>query len=495
MKKLMFTVMVLAAAALPAWAQDEATDEATFSDGELQQLLAPIALYPDTVLAHILIAATYPLEVVEAERWVSGHEGMEPEDAMTAVEDEDWDPSVKALVPFPHILTNMSEDLDWTENLGEAFLQDEAAVMAAIQDLRHRAYEEGNLNSLEHLNVTEDKETIVIEPATREVVYIPYYDARVIYGPWFWPAYPPFYWDYPGHIHYVSYYPGIYWGPRVHISFGFFFSSFQWHSHRLVVVDYHPHSYRRFYFGYQVANYRDAHHWQHDTHHRRGVAYRNPRTRDYFENQHRNYDRPRDQRHHRFDDNDRNRVQRQLQAGRSSGGFQRNDSNQHRQQTTHRNESTRTTDRNRHDWNRDNNATFGRSRDNSSTRDHVRRGRTEQPAASERTRHFNTTDETRLRRTDNGRRTTRVERSGDVSNNRRTETRGRYRQAPPASSSSNNSATNSSENKVQQRQPVKTERAQPRGRSQSVERGRSNQGSDRRSSGSEKTHNRGRFRH
>ena len=486
MKKLLFILTALTVAALPAWSQDEAADEVAFDDGELQQLLAPIALYPDTVLAHILIASTYPLEVVQAERWVSDHEGLEPEAAMAQVEDEDWDPSVKALVPFPHILSNMSDDLDWTQNVGEAFLQDEAAVMAAIQDLRHRAYEEGNLESLEHLDVTEDKETIVIEPAEREIVYIPYYDARVIYGPWYWSAYPPFYWHYPSHVHYVSYRPAIYWGPRVHISFGFFFSSFHWHSHRLVVVDYHRYNHNHFYYGYQVANYRDARHWQHDTHHRRGVAYRNPRTRDYFEKQHRNNNAST---HYRYDDNDRSRVQRQLQTGRSANP-RSDELNQGRQQVSRRNESASKGADNQQ-RSRGGNTNFGRSQVNNAEREQVRSGRNQQPAASERNRRFNSTDKERFIRNDNSRNQTRVERGNserrDNTNNRGTESRGRNFQVPQT-------REQPAINAQRQRQPVKADRAPAQVRNQTVERGRNNQSVDRRSSGSEKTGNRGHFK-
>lgn len=257
------------------------------SEAELQQMLAPIALYPDTVLAHILIAASYPLEVVQAQRWVDSNPDLEGDEALAAVENEDWDPSVKALVPFSQLLSNMNDDLDWTQSLGEAFLADETRVMDAIQNLRQLAYDEGNLESLEHLDVTHEEETIIIEPAVREVVYIPYYDSRYVYGNWLWYDYPPTYWHYSGFPyarHHVGIHHGFYWGPRVYVSSGFFFSSFQWRRHQLVVLDHHHH-YRRHsvHFGHQIARHHNAKHWRHSARHRRGVVYRNPRTRDYFQ--------------------------------------------------------------------------------------------------------------------------------------------------------------------------------------------------------------------
>src|SRR5690606_9466242 len=106
-----------------------AADSGDFTAAELDQMLAPVALYPDTVLSHVLIASTYPLEVVQADRWTRENPGLETEAAVAAVENQDWDPSVKALVAFPQVLDRMSADLAWTQRLGDAFLADEGAVM------------------------------------------------------------------------------------------------------------------------------------------------------------------------------------------------------------------------------------------------------------------------------------------------------------------------------------------------------------------------------
>ena len=246
-----------------------------FSQAELEQMLAPIALYPDTLLSHILIAATYPLEIIQAERWSAQYPDLTADEINTAIEDKDWDPSVKALVPFPRVLKRMSDDIEWTQNLGDAFLQDEKKVLAGIQTLRLDAEKAGNLENLEHLNVTREEKTIVIEPARPEVVYVPYYDPRVVYGSWRWTHYPPVYWGYPGYVSYPShYYPNslFYWGPRIHISLGYGFSAFNWHNHHIVVLPYNHH--HRYYSRRQIVHHNSHSRWQHNPRHRRGASYR-----------------------------------------------------------------------------------------------------------------------------------------------------------------------------------------------------------------------------
>ncbi len=266
--------------AWPLWAlsasdQGAAPDVPLFSQAELDQMLAPIALYPDTVLSHILIAATYPLEVVEAARWSAAHPGLDGEAAVQAVEHKDWDPSVQALVAFPHLIQRMGDEISWTHKLGDAFLTQEERVVGTIQGLREQAWAEGHLQQQEHIQVHREPEVIVIEPAVREVVYVPYYDTRVVYGNWWWPAHPPVYWVHPVHYGPRSH-VAFYWGSGVHVSYGFYFSSFHWPRRQVVVVHHHHHRQRppRFYSGRDVARYRYASHWRHNPHHRRGVAYR-----------------------------------------------------------------------------------------------------------------------------------------------------------------------------------------------------------------------------
>ena len=195
-KHLIFATMLILGAG-SGFAQDKNDQETMLSQAELEQILAPIALYPDTVLSHILVAATYPLEVIQAERWTLQNPSMTGDDAVRATEDKGWDPSVQALVAFPNILKRLSHDLDWTQKLGEAFLQDEEQVLASIQSLRKLADEAGSLDDLDKVAVTKDRESIIIEPAEREVVYIPYYNTRTVYGPWRWSSYAPVYWNCP----------------------------------------------------------------------------------------------------------------------------------------------------------------------------------------------------------------------------------------------------------------------------------------------------------
>jgi hypothetical protein len=255
-----------------------AREEEPFTEGELAQMLAPIALYPDALLSQILMAATYPLEVVEAARWSRDHPDLEGSAAVDAVEDRDWDPSVKALVAFPRVLAQMNEDLSWTRNVGDAFLLQEEGVGAMIQELRHKAHEAGQLERQEHIRVVRDREIIVIEPANPRVVYVPYYRPTVVYGGWWWPAYSPVYW-YPPYGHTFS--VGITWVSGVPVSHGFFFSTFNWH-HRHVVVIRHYDRHRHVGSRARPGTYR----WRHDPWHRRGVAYKHRSVQERFTGRH-----------------------------------------------------------------------------------------------------------------------------------------------------------------------------------------------------------------
>ena len=176
---------------------------------ELEQLVAPIALHPDALVSQILMASTYPLEVVEAQRWVKANPGVEGDALETAMQKEPWDPSVKSLTAFPEVLDMMSDEISWTQQLGDAFLAQQEDVLAAIQTLRAQADAAGNLKTtkeqkVEKQAVTTDagqKETVyIIEPSNPEVVYVPSYDPTVVYGTWAYPNYPPYYWYPPGYV-------------------------------------------------------------------------------------------------------------------------------------------------------------------------------------------------------------------------------------------------------------------------------------------------------
>ncbi|MFL6719208.1 MAG: DUF3300 domain-containing protein [Burkholderiaceae bacterium] len=175
----------------------------TFSQKELDQLLAPIALYPDALLAQILMASTYPLEVAVAERWVKANPNLKGKALEDALQQQSWDPSVKSLTVLPQVLTMMSEKIDWTQKLGDAFLAQQQDVMATAQALRRKATEQGTLKeSPEQKVITEQAggETVIrIEPASPNVVYVPTYNPTVVYGGWPYPDYPPYYYYPPGY--------------------------------------------------------------------------------------------------------------------------------------------------------------------------------------------------------------------------------------------------------------------------------------------------------
>ena len=173
-----------------------------FKQEELDQLVAPIALYPDSLLAQILMASTYPLEVVQAQRWAKANQNLKGDALTAALEKQDWDPSVSSLVNFPQVLDMMNEKLDWTQKLGDAFLAQQKEVMDTVQKLRLKAYGEGNLKTTEQQKVVveEETKTIIIEPAKTEVVYVPTYNPTVVYGAWPYPSYPPYYYYPPGYV-------------------------------------------------------------------------------------------------------------------------------------------------------------------------------------------------------------------------------------------------------------------------------------------------------
>ena len=150
---------------------------------ELQSLVAPIALYPDALVAQILTAATFPDQVAVASYWLQQNKTLTGSALGTAVDKQTWDPSVKALSQFPSVLSNMAQNLSWTSQLGEAYHNQQADVMAAVQTLRAKAKAAGNLKSGSQLTVVQQSpQTIVIQPTNPQVVYVPEYNPAVIYG-------------------------------------------------------------------------------------------------------------------------------------------------------------------------------------------------------------------------------------------------------------------------------------------------------------------------
>ena len=153
---------------------------------QLQQLVAPVALYPDELVAEVFAAATYPDQVVEADRWLQDHKNLQGQQLGNAIDKQPWDSSVKALAEFPSVLANMDKNLSWTSSLGEAYMNQQQDVMNAVQVMRQRAQQSGNLNSNSQQKVTKQGNTIVIEPAAPDVVYMPTYDPWIAYGGLWW---------------------------------------------------------------------------------------------------------------------------------------------------------------------------------------------------------------------------------------------------------------------------------------------------------------------
>jgi hypothetical protein len=267
-----------------AFAQDSAPlqqveNAPAFTQQELDQMLAPIALYPDALLTQILMASTYPLEVVEAARWSRSNPGLSGEQAVRAVEQRNWDPSVKSLVAFPQVLQDMDGMLEWTEKLGDAFLSQEPQVWDTVQNLRQRAYAAGNLQSNDQLLVEQDGPAFVLESPRPDVIYVPYYDPLVVYGDWWWPGYAPVRWaPWPGYYARALFGGGFYWGPGITVGIGFFFGGVDWHLRHGRVVNFNS-------FYYRNVNRRPllpGNVWRHDPDHRRGVPYRSPGVRQQF---------------------------------------------------------------------------------------------------------------------------------------------------------------------------------------------------------------------
>ena len=171
---------------------------------QLDALVAPIALYPDTLLSEVLMASTYPLEVVEAARWADANKTLKGDALKASIDKQSWDDSVKSLAATPSVLATMSDKLDWTQRLGDAVLAQQPDVMDAIQRLRQKAQANNKLSSTKQQTVSTlqegGRQIIAIAPAEPDTLYVPYYDPAVVYGPWPYADYPPYYWPAPGYI-------------------------------------------------------------------------------------------------------------------------------------------------------------------------------------------------------------------------------------------------------------------------------------------------------
>lgn len=276
----MLLVMAFFAFAPKASAQDVVThqvvEEVELNKSELSELLAPIALYPDALLSQILVASTYPLEIVQASRWRANNAYLSEDEVIKAVADMDWDPSVKALAPYEDLLSRVTDDLDWLQSLGDAFLSNEDLVLESVQDLRQAARQNGSIADNDYYEVLEDDSNIIIESTQREIVYVPYYDTRVVYGSSYWSGYHPVYWDRP--LGYTHLHGGFYWSSRSYIRPSVFFGGFHWGTRNLVVDSfYYDRPYTSSFYSfpsYYSSTFGSRYSiWNHNPIHRRGVRY------------------------------------------------------------------------------------------------------------------------------------------------------------------------------------------------------------------------------
>ena len=263
-------------------------EDATFSEAELDQMMAPIALYPDSLLAQILMASTYPADVAEAVKWSKDNPDQDGDAAVQAVQDESWDPSVMSLVAFPQVMTMMGEQPDWVQDVGDAFLADSDGVMDTVQKLRSKAREEGNLETTEQQKViveepSSSETVIIIEPADPQVVYVPSYNPTIIYGSWWWPHYTPWYYRPYGYGFGSAVVRGIGFGIGVGIT-NSLWGGCNWGRGR-GSVDINVNKYNNINVNRNKLDVNKKNtNWNHNSNNRRGVPYKDDKSRQKFEN-------------------------------------------------------------------------------------------------------------------------------------------------------------------------------------------------------------------
>ena len=302
-KALACLIMLLLAVPLPIGAQQQEQAGPSFSAEQLDQIAAPIALYPDPLLAQILMASTYPLEVVQAARFAKDNPSVKGDQLDAALKNQTWDDSVKSLVTFPQVLSMMDAKLDWTQKLGDAFLGQEKELMNAVQRLRASAQKEGNLKSTPEQTVTVEPSAapapaapsqqvvvqqapptvITIQPTNPQVVYVPTYNPTVVYGAWPYPAAPPY-----------SYYPPGYVAGTAMLSFaagmavgGALWGNCNWGGGNVNINTNNYNNYTKNVNQANVAQKRtemqgNRQNWQHNPEHRQGVQYRDASTQQRY---------------------------------------------------------------------------------------------------------------------------------------------------------------------------------------------------------------------
>jgi len=278
-RRFMLLAFSMAAVALRA-IRASAQDKQPFKPEELDQMLAPIALYPDSLLSQIMMAASYPLEVVEAARWSKANPTLKGDAAVAAVKDKTWDASVKSLVAFPDVLAQMNEHLDWTQKLGDAMISQEADVADSIQRLRAKASAAGNLQTTPQQTVTTegsgDNVQYIIQPTNPDVVYAPSYNPSWAYGSWPYADYPPTYYPLAGALA-----RGFFWGVGFAAA-GAMFGGWNWNGHGNSYANVNVNKAVNIDRSFDRTKIDRDGRWQHQVDHRKGVAYRDQRTRQQF---------------------------------------------------------------------------------------------------------------------------------------------------------------------------------------------------------------------
>ena len=263
----------------PTNAVTQVPSQQLLNAGQLDALVAPIALYPDPLISEVLMASTYPLEVVEAARWVAAHKGLKGAQLKAEVMKQSWDESVKSLTATPSVLQMMNDKLEWTQKLGDAVLAQQPDVMGAIQRLRQRAQANNKLASNKQQTVTTQEEggqpVIDIEPAEPDMLYVPYYNPEVVYGAWPDVDYPPYYFGAPDYIGADLLAAGLAFGGAYAlgnwVGGGYRWGGgFNWGGHNIYVN--RP-------VNFNNANVRN---WIHNPVHRQGVRYNNPAVAQRF---------------------------------------------------------------------------------------------------------------------------------------------------------------------------------------------------------------------
>ena len=284
------------AASLFAQSADSAAPAAApatppLSNEELDQIVAPIALYPDSLLSQIFMASSYPLEIVQADRFAKANPKLTGDALTTQLESQSWDPSVKSLVNFPTVLAMMSEHLDSTIKLGDAFIADQKSVMDAVQRLRAKAQAAGNLQTTSQQTIIVEQapqtnvQIIRIEPVNPQVIYVPTYNPVVVYGPWPYPSYPPYYYRPPGYVA-TGAVIGFGIGFACGAAWGYAWGNCNWKSHNVNVninrnVNINTNINRaKYQNNVNINNNRNVSQtnngtWQHNPSHRQGVPYQN----------------------------------------------------------------------------------------------------------------------------------------------------------------------------------------------------------------------------